>query len=196
MSWRLRAVEVVRLCLQLKAPENELAPEIANADVITELNAVSRRMAAGFPCIGNSSGADALTGDDALFWGEGVGYLFCAGVRRILPKKAPTGEPLMIKLGNNQFEFAAPPASLNSQSLEEVWGETAWQSLRYVSCIAQGLAASRAVNLFQAAGRRSALEAQGRFTTFNPLFNVMQDMLRVEAIFIQNEAAWALWDFR
>lgn len=192
MTWQTRATQVVALCLQI----DPNTPVVPNATLSTELAAVSRKLAATFPCIGSSAVADALTGDDAAFWGEGVGYTFAAAIRRCIAKKIPTGEVLEIKIDTTDFKFAAPPAMMGAKTTEEAWTDLAWESLRFVSCIALGLADLRAVSWFAAAGPRSALEAKGRYTTFNPLFNVMQDLLRTEQVFIQNESAWALWEFR
>jgi hypothetical protein len=184
--WDGRAIQVVKLCLHTEDP--------ADAALSTELAAVSRRTAAQVLQIGSSATADALTGDDAAFWGEGMGYLFSAAIRRCLPKGVPLGEPLAIDTGTNKFEFTAPPGMVGQLPVEQVWIDAAWDSIALVGVVRAALIAMRATPLFVATGPTRTREAQGRFRTFNPLFNVMDDLLRTEAIFLQNEAAWALWN--
>lgn len=184
--WSERAGQVVQMCLQTE--------KIPNADITAELDSVSRRTAALVPQIGSSAAADALTGDDAAFWGEAIGYLFSAAIRRCIPKRVPIGEPLDLDTGTNKFKFSVPPGQIGLKAVEEVWIDTAWENIALVSSIQTNRAGLLATSLFTAAGPTRAREAQGRYRTFNPLYNLMDDLVRTEAIFLINEAAWTLWN--
>jgi len=185
-TWNERAGEVVQMCLQTS--------DQPGVTLSSELAAVSRKTAALVPSIGSSAAAEALTGDDAEFWGEAIGYLFSAAIRRCIPKKAPVGEPLEIDTGTNKFKFSVPPGTADQLPLEQVWTDTAWESISLVSAVSANRATLLATSLFAATGPTRAREEQGRYRTFNPLFNVMDDLMRTEAIFITHEHAWAFWN--
>lgn len=187
-EWNDRANQVVQMCLQTDPTT------LPNVTVGDELAAISRKTAALVPQIGSSAVADALSGDDAEFWGEAIGYLFSAAIRRWIPKKVPVGEPLEIDTGTNKFKFAVPPGTIHQLPMEEVWTDIAWESIGLVSSVLAALVAIRATPLFVATGPVRAREEQGRFRTFNPLYNMMEDLIRTEAIFLQNEAAWEFWN--
>jgi len=183
--WQARAVSTVRLCLQLKT--------IPNADLIDELKSVSRVLSANVREVAASAVADALTGDDASFWGEAVGFLFSAGVRIILPKQVPRGEIIALKTDQGEAEFSAPAATEGGRPIEKVWVDAAYDRIVCMSAVQANLTVYRAFSFCQAAGRRSDNEAQGRYLTSNLLFNQVMDLVQQEHLYINNNLLWSYY---
>lgn len=151
-----------------------------NVDLHTELRSVSLRLSRDFLPVGTSAAADALTGDDAAFWGEAVGLLTAARLLPVLGVALSARDIVLDKQGPIETRYApVTPASLDS-NLQELWADEAWDRVQQIVAIATARMAYLAgIAIYDAQGpRRVAIAAGYPGRSYNPLYTVLSDMAK------------------